>query len=104
MTQERHRDADSAEATRDLIFVWIGLLLCLAATACVELLPWKSIHPAINIGISFAKMLLIGFFFMHLKNASTLSRLIAVGGFLWLALLMGLSFTDFATRAVTPLR
>ncbi len=87
-------------ALRTLLLVWMGLLLLLAATASVSFLPWKDVHAAINLAIAMAKALLIGLFFMNLRSSSTLSRLIAAGGFLWLALLMTLSYLDVWMRGV----
>ena len=86
-----------------LVLVWIGLLMLLAGTAAVSLLPLPEIHPLINLLIALAKTILIGLFFMHLRGASNLVRLIALAGFVWIALLIGLSYSDFATRAVSPL-
>ncbi len=85
-----------------LLMVWIGLLLLLTATASVALLPWKTLHPELNFAIAVAKALLIAVFFMHLRTASALPRLFAAGGFFWLAILLGLSFTDFWTRSAVP--
>ncbi len=89
---------------RALLLVWATLLALLAATASVALLPWMWLHPALNFAIAIAKSLLIGIFFMHLKSAGLLSRLIAIGGFLWLGILLVLSFADFWTRPLVPLQ
>ena len=45
---------------------------------------------------------LIALFFMHLRGAAALLRIAAVTGLLWLALLFGLSGTDFGTRTSAP--
>ena len=51
-----------------------------------------------NMAISCIKALLVAIFFMHLRHAGALLRLIAAASLLWLALLFGLSSTDYATR------
>lgn len=86
-----------------IVLVWLALLALLASTAAVGLLPLPQLHPLLNLAIALAKTVLIGLFFMHLRGASTLARLAAVAGFLWLALLIGLSCSDFATRSIAPL-
>jgi len=86
-----------------LVVVWLGLLALLALTASVGLMPLPDLHPLINIVIGAAKSLLIGLFFMHLRSSSTLARLLAAAGFIWLALLIGLSYSDFAMRDIAPL-
>ena len=45
-----------------------------------------------------AKALLVAFFFMHLRSAHYMLRIAAMAGFFWLAILIGLSLTDFAIR------
>lgn len=89
---------DARRHFTQLLVVWIALISLLAATACVGLLPWKSLHPALNLMIAAAKALLIGVFFMHLRSASALTRLIAAAGFFWLAILLGLGLSDYWTR------
>ncbi len=48
------------------------------------------------------KALLVALFFMHLSSAGALLRLAAVAALLWLALLFGLSWTDYGTRGTSP--
>jgi cytochrome c oxidase subunit 4 len=60
---------------------------------------WNSVA---NIAISCAKGLLIALFFMELKSAGTLVRIAALVGLVWLGILFGLSWSDFATRSVSP--
>ena len=80
---------------------WVGLMVFLALTCAssyVAMGPWNTI---VNTGISCAKALLIAVFFMHLRHAGPLLRLAAVTGLVWLALLLGLSSVDFATRDIS---
>jgi caa(3)-type oxidase subunit IV len=42
--------------------------------------------------------MLVMIFFMHLRSSHYLLRIVAAAGFLWLALLIGLAFTDVAVR------
>jgi cytochrome c oxidase subunit 4 len=37
-------------------------------------------------------------FFMHLKYSPILNRAVLLGGLFWLAIMIGLTLTDFATR------
>jgi cytochrome c oxidase subunit 4 len=81
---------------------WIGLMILLALTAASSYLPMGAWNTAINMGISAAKALLIALFFMHLRHAGALLRIAALTGLLWLALLFGLSWSDYATRTISP--
>ena len=48
--------------------------------------------------ISLVQTALIFWFFMHLKDTSTLIRLVAIGAAVWLIILFALTSADFATR------
>jgi cytochrome c oxidase subunit 4 len=81
---------------------WLALMGFLAATVAssyVAMGPWNT---AINMAISCAKALLIALFFMELRHAGALLRIAALAGLLWLALLFGISWSDFATRTIAP--
>lgn len=55
------------------------------------------------LGISFAKMILIALFFMHLKTESRLLHLAAVAGMLWLLLMLTLTLADYASRGLVAM-
>ena len=84
------------------ILTWVGLMVFLALTLASSYIPMGPWNTAINMGISCAKALLIALFFMHLRGAGVLLRVAAVVGLLWLALLFGLGWSDFATRTISP--
>ena len=84
------------------VIVWLALLGLLAATAASAYIPMGEWNSAVNMAISSIKALLVAVFFMHLRHAGALLRLVAVAALLWLALLFGLSWTDYATREVSP--
>ena len=48
--------------------------------------------------IAVTKMLLVSLFFMHLRYSTLLTRLVILGGLMWLAILLLLTLTDFFTR------
>lgn len=81
------------------VLTWLGLMLLLALTLGSSYIPLGPWNTAINTGVSCTKALLIALFFMDLAHAGALVRIAAVAGLLWLALLFGLSGTDYATRA-----
>ena len=61
-------------------------------------LPGGHWGVALAVVIAVAKALLIMFYFMHLKSDPSRPTLFAAAGFVWLAILMVLTFCDFATR------
>ena len=84
--------------TRTYYIVFGVLLALLAATVGVNYLPLGSFaFPAAAI-IATTKAGLIMLFFMHVWQSRPLTWLAAGAGFVWLAILFGLAFTDYAIR------
>lgn len=84
------------------VFTWLGLMLLLALTLGSSYISMGAWNTVANTAISCAKALLIAMFFMHLRQAGALLRIAALAGLLWLAILFGLSGTDFGTRTIAP--
>ena len=84
------------------VFTWIALMLFLALTCASSYFPMGEWNTAANMAISCAKALLIAVFFMHLRDAGALLRIAALTGVVWLAILFGLSWSDYATRGIAP--
>jgi len=84
------------------VLTWVGLMILLALTCASSYFPMGNWNSVVNIGISCAKGLLIAVFFMHLRHAGALLRIVAIAGLLWLGILFGLSWSDFGTRTLSP--
>ena len=86
------------KCVRPLVLTWLALLALLATTAGCALLRLGWLNTAVSLAIALAKALLVAIVFMRLKRAPVLLRLAAVTGAVTLALLFGLSLTDYTTR------
>jgi cytochrome c oxidase subunit 4 len=84
------------------VFTWVALMILLALTLASSYIPMGPWNTITNMGISCAKALLIAVFFMHLRSAGALLRIAAFTGLVFLAILFGLSWTDYATRSLSP--
>ena len=80
------------------VLVWVGLLVLLALTLGSAYLPLGWLNGVVNLAIAVAKALLVMTFFMHLRSSHYVLRIAAAAGFFWLAILIGLSLSDFLTR------
>jgi len=81
------------------VAIFVTLLVLTATTtaiAFVDLGPWNTV---VAIGIAVVKASLVVLFFMHLKYSPLLNRTVLLGGLFWLAIMIGLTLTDFATRS-----
>lgn len=79
-----------------IVFVLLAVLLMFTVlVAQVNLGFWNT---PIAMSIALAKAALIVLFFMHVRYAPPLVRVFAAGGFLWLAIMFILTFSDVLTR------
>jgi len=85
-------------AAATYVLVWAALIGLLLVTLGSAYVPLGWLNSAINLAIAVLKALLIAFFFMHLRSAHYMLRIAAAAGFFWLAILIGLSLTDFMVR------
>jgi cytochrome c oxidase subunit 4 len=46
--------------------------------------------------------MLVALFFMHIRHSTKTTRIVVVGGLLWLGILLLLSMADFTTRGWIP--
>jgi cytochrome c oxidase subunit 4 len=76
-----------------------ALLILLIATVVVAFMPLGRLGPVLTLAIAFVKALLVGLFFMQVRYASSITRVIAAAGFLWLSILFALTLGDYLTRA-----
>lgn len=77
----------------------IGLTILTTGVAYIDLGP---LNTVVALAIAFAKMLLVVLFFMGLRYGTGLMKVVLLAGFFWLALLVGLTLTDYRTRTWTP--
>jgi cytochrome c oxidase subunit 4 len=85
-------------AARTYVLVWLGLITLLLLTLGSAYLPLGWLNGVVNLAIAAAKALLVMIFFMHLRSSHYVLRLAAAAGFFWLAILIGLSLSDFLAR------
>lgn len=77
---------------------FLGLLILLGSTVALSFAPLGKYSVVVSLAIACAKVFLIMYFFMQLKSAATVIRVTALTGFIWLAILLILSFSDYAFR------
>ncbi len=87
---------------RTYVFIWLALLLLLALTVGAYLLNLGALSTPVAVTIAVAKAALVALFFMNLRRSDTLVRVFAIGGIFWLAILLGLTLTDYLTRILIP--
>jgi len=86
----------------DSVATYAGILialLCLTIlTTLVAYADLGAFSTIVALGIACTKMTLVALFFMHVRHSTVLTKLVIVGGLLWLAILLLMVMTDFWTR------
>jgi len=60
-------------------------------------------NTPVALAIATAKSLLVALIFMHLKGSSKLTIFVVISSLLWLAFLVLITVSDYATRAWLPI-
>ena len=78
------------------------LLLTLLTVTISEAAHLGALEIPVALGIAGVKTALVAVFFMHLARAGKLTWLILAAGLLFLAIMLTLTFADYATRGLMP--
>ena len=78
--------------------VFFALMVGTALTTWVAYIDLGAWNTVVALTIAVTKMLLVVLFFMHVKYATGLTRVVIVAGFFWLAILLTFSLSDELTR------
>ncbi len=87
---------------RGLTVTWLSLLALMLASLGSAYLRLGLGNVIAGLVIATVKTALVGWVFMQMRRASTMSRIAAAVGLATLLLLMALSQVDFGTRARAP--
>jgi len=86
------------DSIKTYVLVFLALIVATILTTAVAFVDLGPFSIFVALAIAIAKMLLVALFFMHLRHSTRLTRLVVVGGLLWLLILLGITMTDFVTR------
>jgi cytochrome c oxidase subunit 4 len=97
MSQHEHVDSVKTYA-----LVLVTLLVLTVLTTYVATVDLGAFSVVVALVIAVTKMTFVALFFMHVRYSTRLTRLVIIGGLLWLAILLLLTLTDFFTRGWVP--
>ncbi len=83
-------------------YVFGILLLLTLLTTAIGMIDLGRLNVVVALAIAVIKALLVVLFFMHIYWSPTLNKLAVVAGIAWLALMLWLTLTDFASRGWLP--
>lgn len=79
--------------------VFAALMALLVLTVAAAQIEHGLLNTLSAVTIAVTKAVLIILFFMHVKYSSRLTQVLAVAGFVWLAILIVLMIADYQSRA-----
>jgi cytochrome c oxidase subunit 4 len=80
------------------ILVLLMLLVLTVVTYLAARVDLGKLNIVIALAIAATKVALVVLYFMHARYSSRLTRVVIGGGLAWLAILMTLTLSDYATR------
>jgi cytochrome c oxidase subunit IV len=90
--------SEHADSVGTYTLIFLALIALTGVTTAVAYVDLGAFSVIVALAIAVVKMLLVALFFMHLRHSTMLTRIVVGGGLLWLAILIGLSLSDFLTR------
>ena len=85
--------------TRTYYAIYAILLACTYLTWQVAVFDLGPLNTVAALTIAVFKAVLVILFFMHVKYATRLTRVVVFSGVFWLGILLALTFSDYLTRA-----
>ena len=92
--------SEHVDSVRTYAAVWLILLALTAITTAVAFVDLGAFSVVVALAIAVVKMLLVALFFMHVRHSTQLTKLVVLGGLLWLAILLTFTLADVWTRGL----
>jgi cytochrome c oxidase subunit IV len=96
--QEHTETHEPVDSVMTYVLVFIALAAATVITTAVAFVDLGAFSVVVALAIAVCKMLLVVLFFMHVRHSTTLTKLVLLGGVLWFFILIGMTYTDFASR------
>jgi cytochrome c oxidase subunit 4 len=96
---EEHESHHHIVSPRIYLTILLALLIGTAATVGASYIDLGPFNPIIALAIAATKMILVVLFFMHVKYSTKLTKLTVFAGIFTFLILVGMTLTDYMTRA-----
>ena len=85
-------------SVKSYVGIFLTLMVLTAVTIAVAYVNLGQFNKVVALGIASFKATLVVLYFMHVKYASRLTKVIIVTGFFFLAILLSETMIDYASR------
>ena len=96
---EEHEHHHHVVPPRIYITILLALLVGTAVTVWASFIEMGPLNPVIALAIAATKMILVVLFFMHVKYSTKLTKLTVAAGVFTFLILVGVTLSDYWTRA-----
>ena len=90
--------SEHVDSVKTYVLVFAALIFLTVATTAVAFVDLGPFSVVAALAIATCKMLLVALFFMHVRSSTKLTRLVLLGGLMWLAILLLLTMGDMMSR------
>jgi cytochrome c oxidase subunit 4 len=87
---------------RTYVLIWLTLTIMTFVTFYVSTINLGPFNVVVALAIAFFKMMLVIWFFMHVRTDNPLTKLFVFAGFFWIAILLALTLGDYFSRTWMP--
>ena len=92
--------AEHITPIRTYLAVFFALMVLTAVTVWVAFIDLGPLNDIVAMAIAVSKATLVILWFMHVKGSTRMTKLTVVSGFLWLAILIVITLSDYFTRGI----
>ena len=83
---------------RIYLMVFAILMVGTALTVWAAFIDMEPFNDLVAMAIAITKATFVVLYFMHVKHSTRLTKITVLAGFLWLAILIALTLSDYYTR------
>lgn len=95
--------AEHVTSRKIYFLVFAALMVLTVVTWLVAQVDLGWANDVVALTIAVVKALLVLLFFMHVRYSTRMTVLTAAAGFFWLAILIGITMVDYASRGSSVL-
>jgi cytochrome c oxidase subunit IV len=87
---------------RTYVLVFLALIALTISTVAISKVELGEYNFVVAMTIAVIKGSLVVWFFMHVRQATSLTKLFVVAGFFWMAILIVFTLSDYISRGWLP--
>jgi cytochrome c oxidase subunit 4 len=91
--------SDHIVSVKLYVAIFLALMVLTGITVVVAFFDLGRMNDVVALTIAVTKATLVILLFMHVRYSTPLTWVVVAGGFFWLAVLIGLTMSDYVSRA-----